>query len=262
MPAFRQQPLTWLFFIATACLDAIALATNNESVFADSLVLGQLFIASGWLVLGRSHRLVRAAIFVTAIGMLTTPDYVIARLRSRHYVDLLWPHVLAVLMLLGLATVMATLWWLAMARLTSRGFSAFRRADWQFPVAEIFGWMIIVAVASLAVQRADFSLINGPRDVALGLATTTLAGAIMALTLGNYNEGRRVRGRMAAVLAAGIVTLNVVVLAMALPGDVQAVIVGSLVYAACWSIVLRLDRRAVESQTSDQDLNDRLSLAP
>jgi hypothetical protein len=244
MPSFRDRPLPWLFVIATAWLDAIALPIDNESAFSNSLVLGQLCIAGGWVVLGQTHRLVRAATFVAAIGLLSAPDYVLPRLRSRDYVDLVWPHVMAELILLGVAIIVVTFWWLSMARLMSRGLSRFRRADWQFPVAEMFGWTIIVAIASIGMQRADFSLVTGPRDVALAIATATVAGAIMALSLGDHNEGRRVSGTFAALLALGIIMLNVIVLAIALPVDQHIVIAGALAYTACWALVLRLDRRA------------------
>ncbi len=254
MPAFRQQPLTWLFFLATACLDAVALTADNESSFANVLVLGQLFIASGWLVLGRSHRLARAAVFLATIGALTLPDYAIARLRHRQDVDL-WPHVLAVLILVGLATAGATLCWLAMSRLLSRGLLPFKRSDWQFPVAELLGWMIIVAVACAGMPRADFSLIDGPKDVALGVATATLAGAVMALALGDYNEGRRAPGTFAAVFAAVVITVNAVVLAVALPANGQRVVVGALAYAACWAFVRRMDGR-VAAAPAEQALKD------
>ena len=244
MHFFRTRPLTWLFFAATSCLDAIALATDNESDFANSLALGQLFIASGWLVLGRSHRLIRAAVFVSTVGFLTAPDFVIPRLRGGFYADLVWPHILGMLIAMGLATAAATLLWLVIARLTSHTPAAIPLADWQFPVAELFGWMIIVAVASVGVRLANFSLIDDPKEAALGLALTTLAGAGMALSLGDYNEGGRSHTALAKNLAAGLIGVNVLVLASSLPRDARAVAAGALGYTACWVIVMRLDRRS------------------
>jgi hypothetical protein len=243
MPSFRQRPLTWLFLIATASLDAAALATDNESGFANALALGQLFIASGWLVVGRSHRLIRAAVFVSAIGLLTAPDYVIPRLRGRFYIDLVWPHLLGMLIAMGLAAAAAAWWWLAMARLTSRGLKEFRRADWQFPLAELFGWMIVVAAASAGVRLADFSLIDSPQEIGLGLAMTALAGAIMALLLGDYQEVRRSRALVAKIEAACLIVGLIVLLAAALPPDARAVSAGALGYTACCAIVVNIDRR-------------------
>jgi hypothetical protein len=251
MPGFRQQPLTWLFFLATACLDAVALSLDHESTFANSLVLGQLFVASGWLVLGRSHRLARAAIFVATIAALTLPDYALARLRHRPDVDYIWPHVLAVLILMGIATVATTLCWTTIARLTSRGLRPFQRADWQFTVAELLGWMIVVAVVCVGVQRADFSLIDGPKDITLGLGAAMIAGAVMTLAVDE--SSRRPRSiAFAAVLAGLIVTVNALILGRALPVDEQNVLIGSLVYAACWAFVRRIDGRT-KAVASAQD---------
>jgi hypothetical protein len=184
MPSFRERPLTWLFFIATLCLDAVALSTDNESTFANALAIGQLFVVSGWLVLGCGHRLARAAAFVAAIGVLTAPDYIIPRLHTSFYVDLVWPAVLALLIAMGVATVVNTAIWLGLARLTSRGLEKFRRGDWQFPLAELFGWTIIVAVASVGLRLADFSYMDNPKDISTGFGLTYLAGAMMAFILG------------------------------------------------------------------------------
>ena len=44
MPTFRQRPLTWLFLIATLCLDLVAVAgaANHESEWFGALALGQI----------------------------------------------------------------------------------------------------------------------------------------------------------------------------------------------------------------------------
>lgn len=245
MHTLRARPLTWLFFAATACLDAIALATDNESPFANALALGQLFIAAGWLVLGRSHRLARAAVFVAAIGLITFPDFIIPRVRGGFYADLVWPHVLGMLIAMGVATVATTFWWSVMPRLTSRENSLkFRRSDWQFPVVELFGWTIIVAVASVGLRLANFSQMDDPINVSLSLALVFLAGAVMALPLIDYGQGEWSPSAWAKVSAAGLIGGTALLLAAKLPGDARTVAAGALAYAACWSVVMRLDRRA------------------
>lgn len=249
MHAFRQRPLTWLFWIATFCLDMVALSTDNESHAANALALGQLFVASGWLVLGRSHRLVRAATFVIAIGLLTAPDYVIPRLGSRFHVDLVWPNVLGMLIVMGLATAVMTFLWLNLARLTSRGLKEFRLSHWQFPLAELFGWMIVVAVASAGLRLADFSTMDNLKDISLGMALTYLAGALMAFSLGDHNRGRRAHAPLLKIMVAGVILLMIWVLATSLPVDAQVVAVGALGYTACWVIAMRLDRQFSPRET-------------
>lgn len=243
MPSFRERPLTWLFLIATLCLDAVALSTDNESHFANGLALGQLFVVSGWLVLGRAHRVARAALFICVIGLLTAPDYIIPRLKSNFYVDLTWPVILALLIAMGVSTVANTALWLGLARLGFRGKKEFRLADWQFPLAELFGWTIIVAVGSVGMRLADFSYMDDPKDIATGFGLTYLAGAMMAFVLGDYREGARSPAIGAKGLATMVLALVAIVLAKSLPSDAIWVAVGSLAYTTCWCIALKLDWR-------------------
>ena len=121
MPSFRQHPLTWLFLIATACVDAVALATDHESAWANALVLGQLLAVSGWLVVGKSHRLARAGVTVAAVGLLTAPDFFVGRRRGDMYADLVWPHVQGLLITTSAATAALTWAWLALAQSGGRG---------------------------------------------------------------------------------------------------------------------------------------------
>ena len=51
MYAFRQRPLTWLFLIALACLNVVAISTDFRQDWYADLLAGQVFIAGGWLAL-------------------------------------------------------------------------------------------------------------------------------------------------------------------------------------------------------------------
>src|SRR5690606_24078493 len=141
------------------------------------------------------------------------------RLQTTFYVDLVWPAILALLIAMGVATVVNTAIWLSLARLSSRGLKEFRRADWQFPLTELFGWTIVVAVASVGLRLADFSYMDNPKDISTGFGLTYLAGAMMALILGDYNERRRSPAIAGKVLATMVLSLVAVVMAKSLPSD-------------------------------------------
>ena len=249
MKSFRQRPLTWLFWIATACLDVAALATTHEATLPNAIALGQLFVASGWLIIGRAHRLVRAGIFVATLWALTLPDFIVPRLRGGHYADLVWPHVSATYIAMAVATAAWTWCWLAMARVTSWRLPPSPRFAWQFPLAEIFGWMIIVAVGSVGVRLADFSLLNeGIKEFALDLALTAVAGGILALGAGCYGRGPRSQN----ILFAVILVVFLANLASGLPSDALRVATGALAFIGVWVVVLRLDERRTSTQAGDK----------
>src|SRR5215213_4367128 len=96
MLSFRQRPLTWLFLIATACIDALAIAgaANHESEWFGAAALGQMWVAGGWLATGKMHRLLRATVFLMTPIILSIPDYLHPLPRGTFAG--LWPHVLGI----------------------------------------------------------------------------------------------------------------------------------------------------------------------
>ena len=241
MPTFYQRPLTWLFCIAAICLDVVALSINHEGSFATSLALGQLFVVSGWLVLGQSHPLARATWFIVAIAVLLAPDFVIPRLRSGFYRDLVWPHVLGELIAAGLFTAVATGGWLALLRGISGNADEPPSMKPQFSLATIFGWMIVVAVASTGLRIADFTLIDDSvKELISGCGLALAAATMMAASLGDYRATGLTRMANLFGIASGV--------AMSLAGDatprVAATHIGAWALVATWIIVTRLDLRA------------------
>src|SRR5688572_29403581 len=77
MPHFRDRPLTWLFIIATACVDALAIAgeVNGTSGWFSAAAAGQMWIAGGWFAIGTAHRFLRATLFLLTPIVLSLPDY-------------------------------------------------------------------------------------------------------------------------------------------------------------------------------------------
>lgn len=256
MPTFYQRPLTWLFCIAALCLDVVALSINHEGNFATSLALGQLFVLSGWLVLGKSHPLARVAWFVVAIAVLLAPDFIIPRLRSGFYVDLVWPHVLGELIAAGLFTAVATGGWLAMLRGISGNADESPPTKPQFSLATIFGWMIVVAVVSTGLRIADFSLIDDSvKELISGCGLALAAATMMAAALGDYRATWPTRMASLLGVASGV--------AMSLAGDVPprvaAIHIGAWAFVATWIIVTRLDLRTDAKASASADEGDVLA---
>ena len=187
MPTFYQRPLTWLFWIAAACLDAVALSIDYESRLASALVLGQLFVMSGWLAVGRVHLLARAACFVAGIALIVAPDYVIPRWRSGMHQDVVWPHVLALTIVGASFTAIATALWAALLHGVSPRLSDDSSPVIRFSVASCLGWMIVVAVCSTGLRVADFSLLaDQPLGWLSGIGMAGAAAAMIAASLGDY----------------------------------------------------------------------------
>jgi hypothetical protein len=244
LKSFSQRPLTWLFWIAAACLDAVAVFTDHEASFANALVLGQTFVASGWLVLGKAHRLARAGVLIATLGALSLPDFIVPRLRGGFYRDLVWPHVLAMLVSLATATAtMSWIWW-SLAKFTSSEPRTASSGKRQFPLAELFGWMIIVAAGSLGIRWADFSLQDNPKNLALGLALASLAAAMMAMIVGEYGRG----GKFRIVLASMLLSVYLFGLLKGLTREELGVALGAFAFVAVWALVMKMDNRhAVKS---------------
>jgi hypothetical protein len=260
VPTLYQRPLTWLFWIAAICLDAVALSIDYEGRFASALVLGQLFVVSGWLAVGRSPLVVRAACLVAAIALITAPDYVIPRWRSEMHQDVVWPHVLALTMVGAAITAVATAIWAALLR----GVSPLREEgsppSIRFSVASCLGWMLVVAVASSGLRVADFSLLmDQPLGMLSGLGMAGVAAAVIAGSLADYRTTSLTRGLNAiAILAMALLIVIDFRPPIASPDRLRAareampILWGCLAFVAAWILVMRLDSRIQSLPTGSQ----------
>jgi hypothetical protein len=248
VPTFYQRPLTWLFWIAALCLDAVALSIDYEGRFASALGLGQLLVVSGWLVLGKSHLLARAAWFVIAIALLVAPDYAISRWRSPLHQDVVWPHVLALMIAAGAFAALATGGWAALlAAVSPEGQQEHRKP--QYSIAALLGWMIVLAVISTGLRVADFSLLGEEaKDLVTGGGLAAAAAIFIAAGLGSYQEswGARILSAIGFAACIGVMA------AVGLPPDAAAVAVGALAFVVVWTMVVRLDGRERSTAAIEQ----------
>jgi len=240
VPNFYQRPLTWLFWIAALCLDAVALSIDYEGRLASALVLGQLFVVSGWLAVGRSRLVMRAACLVAAVALITAPDYVIPRWRSDMHRDVVWPHVLAMTMVGAVISAAATAGWAALLRGVSPPSGEKSFPPIRFSVASCLGWMLVVAVASSGLRVADFSLLmDQPLGVLSGLGMAGIAAVAIAASLADYqgNWITRPLNLMAFLILDALIVVDQV------PREAMPILWGCLAFVAGWILVMRLDRR-------------------
>jgi hypothetical protein len=197
--------------------------------------------------LGKSHPLARATWFVVAIAVLIAPDFVIPRLRSGFYRDLVWPHVLGELIAAGLFTAVAAGGWLALLRGISGNAHEPQLTKPQFSLATVFGWMIVVAVASTGLRIADFSLIDdNAKDLISGCGLALAAATMMAAALGDYRATRLTRTANLLGIASGVAMS----LAVGVPPRVAAVHIGAWALVTTWIVVTRLDLRRAGNATA------------
>jgi hypothetical protein len=232
MPSFRQRPVTWLFWLATACLDLLAVSTDYRSHWFAILALAQVVVVGGWLALGRAHRLARAGAFITMILAMTAPDKLLGPAESSD-----WRWVLGALIGIGSLTATAAL--IELELLTALGAIKRRKTPWRFSVVELLGWMIVVAVAATAWREANFrSLTGAGPDPTWGDLLCFAAISASAMI-----AGLRVSGRASFILglAAAIGVCLLAVRYGQRPVSNAAEIVGAFAYVVAWVFVQRLD---------------------
>ncbi len=178
-PMFRNRPLTWLFFIATLCVDLAMVVPRFHSpgMGGVSMVFmfgipAQLSLVAIWGAIGRSHRLARGAVVTFAIFLATA-----ATLQFPYsWQDLLTFYLIHTLLVFGGTLVLRSLGWLRRwPSLVDRKNEKFR-----YSVIEMFGWTTIVAIWAFGWRHAtaedDFYALYLANLTAIPLITIALVG--------------------------------------------------------------------------------------
>jgi hypothetical protein len=178
-----------------ACLNALAVAGDYEVNWYADLLGAQVLIAGGWLALGRAPRLARAGVFVAAVVVSVAPDYLLPMM------PFAWRHVLGTLIFLGSAAAVGG--WICLLALHALGGESIGgMTAWRFSVAELLGWMIVVAVAAVIVPAAAFDHVTSDPKVALLVAAAaSVSSFIMALFL-RRSPGHDVSSAAMAIVGA------------------------------------------------------------
>jgi hypothetical protein len=231
MYSFRAHPLTWLFLIATASIDAAAIARDFEQPWLAGLTMGQLYVASAWLALGRSHRLARAGVFVATILLLGSPDFFLGNRASE------WAFVMGTLISAGISTAVMC-WIVASLRSRLERAATVSRGRWQVSIIEILGWMIIVAAASAVIPEVHFSHVT---ESALMRNLILLDGAFIALLATAFLPPVR-DPSLPIVMYAGLVLVASITYRMQNVPQPMLVVNGlALAYFGLWILAQRLD---------------------
>lgn len=243
MPTFWQRPLTWLFLMATACIDAVGFSADPEAAWVDGFVLGQLIVVGAWFALGRSHRLARAATLIAVIGAFTLPDF-LADHRGGFIIT--GPYLLGAVVVLSVSAAALTWGWQMLGR------AAFGRAkpasspSWRYPVAEILGWMTIVAVAVAAMQRAEFQfLLEMGREAGFAYASVAAITLVVVLSIGDIRKTAWPNGIVESawlvLLATAVFVAPAVQSSGPTPRSVDPVNLIACLYVGTWVITQLLE---------------------
>lgn len=248
MPRSDARPLTLLFLLATACLDALVAVKGFERVGSQALtsgiLIGQMFATGCWLVGGRMHRLIRGAVLVIVAALLTT-IICLAMGAPNNRFEHEWGRVVAVVTAFLAAAAAST----ALCLYLNRRFVGNRRPSFdvfRYPLAEMFGWMIVIAVASCAMRLARFADITTNRSLAYILASATVAG--LGYVLLRDGDSHRLRRRSASS-AAIIVAFLAVGRAAGMQSEIIGAFGASYAYFGAWILVDWIDRRTPAAQS-------------
>ncbi|MDC0935707.1 hypothetical protein OAS39_05435 [Pirellulales bacterium] len=155
MPPFRDRPVTYLFLGATAAvIPALAAPewTYLDVVWVQGLIIGQIMLSGAWLALGSTHRLARGAVCIAATAGLAAFAMSMQGRLTLHS----WHRALARVFMIQLVVAVAVGLALQALQRLKPGTDDTTTAALRFPVVEIFGWTIVVALASLLLRDAEF----------------------------------------------------------------------------------------------------------
>jgi hypothetical protein len=245
MLSFRKRPLTWLFIIATACLDLVAIAhlVNLESDWFGAIAVGQMCLAGSLLAAGQAHRLLRAALFLGVPILLTVPDYlstgefigeVSPEVAREITIVSVAPNVLAISLVITAMASFFSFVLIALNAICVHRSSGAAKAKFQFPIIEFFGWTIVVAVSTIALREGDFGWFDFPLLAQVALFLMFPAAAIVF-----FHAPRRSWFLKGALFVSAAIT--VYTLAVQSENLDWHVMLGAYAYLAGWILVKRMD---------------------
>jgi len=140
---FRDRPLTWLFIVATICVDLTL--TSSFDTMVPGLVIGQLSAVAIWSVMSKSHRLARPGVFLAVVSLVAGRYMTPASLFfSENFITNFLVAYAILIVIVTLPVALFRYWVLSSMEHKKKKFLF----QFQFPLIELFGWTIIVAYAS------------------------------------------------------------------------------------------------------------------
>lgn len=255
----RDYPLTWLFIIATVCVDiAVLFSTSAGSVSSAETGLrfyvwnyaipAQFSCLAVWAVFGKTHRLAKAAWVTLACGLLLTLTWYTVEPSFRvETISFSFIQFFVVFAGVGLL------------RICRVGQHLLESAEpFRFSLVEIFGWTMIVALWAFALRFAGVNFII---DTYWWVWIATAAVAPLLITpilFANLSLG----ARPFALLAVYLFTLIAYAIGKRfmdgpMPLWALSMAVTQITYISAWWAVVRADevmqeRRAVSKVSREK----------
>lgn len=258
----RNYPLTWLFIIATVCVDAAVLLTSAAgSVLRDDtgmrfyawnyVLPAQFSCLAVWAVYGTSQRLVKATWVTLACGLLLALTWYTVEPAFRvETISFNFIQFFAVLIGVGLLRVAGV-----GKQLTKTD------EPFQISLVEIFGWTMIVALWAFGLR---FAGVNFLIDAYWWVWIVTAAVAPLAVTpilFANVSLGSRPFALLAVYLFALIAyAIGKRFMEGPLPLWALSMAVTQITYISAWWAVVRTDEVMQERRAVTTDARTKLAV--
>ncbi|TWU29520.1 hypothetical protein [Bythopirellula polymerisocia] len=260
---FYPRPLTWLFIIATLCVDlALVLGSSGGSRIQGSSeglaffvynygLPAQISALAIWAVLSRVHRLAKAAWVTLAGGMLLVMTWLV--IYSEYRSELVAYCFLQLMLVLVGCFFLEKFGWIAKLSEPMTD----EKSRFQFSLVEIFGWTIIVAFWAFAVRFADFAIVT-QKTWWIWLLWAALIPLVLAFAFFKpLQPGTRLLRLMVAYLFALLLFGIARIYDQGpLPSWAFAMAITQITYITAWWAVMRMDevmgeRRAVTTASRE-----------
>ncbi len=232
---FRDRPLTLLFVVATILVDIVLLVCGVEwgwesDEIVVSFLLGQVATLGCWVAVGNRHRLERGAVFLIGIVALTA---ITCWSLNGGLED--WQDPFLLFFVYGsLNTLFAMLWKLCFRRLSVKESTA----EFRYSLMELFGWTVVVAIASALLRQASFSDLIRDLPLLALLVSVAAVPTVLSVLFACEQKYRSYVPKIAVMVAIGgfITAYNLFP-----DSELVMVFAGSLVHTVTWIVVVRLD---------------------
>jgi hypothetical protein len=236
----RERPLTWLFILATVVVD-LAISVTREEPISGGVLIGQVAAIAIWTVIGHPHRLIRGSLLVVAVGGLAalTEGFV------NYSRSLAFMAAYAVAMV---STSLIVVWLRNQVRIRFNCDPP--PAPLRVPLIELFGWTIVVAVASFGARYMEPSFW---KEVLRVPSPYLLLYAISPMSLLLFDSRFRTLHLVKAALFIGGVYLASSFLSSRLSQrDIPEVITGVAAYLTIWLLVRSIEYDQIK--TSEEEV--------
>jgi hypothetical protein len=263
MNVFRDYPLTWLFIVATVCVDLVVLFTTDwgSALLEDSGLRFYLYnfglpaqfsTLAVWGVMGKTHRLSRAAWIALAFGSLLLLTWTVEG-----------PFLSGESMAFNFIQFFTVLGGTAIWRACGLGRPAYveSREPIRFSLVEMFGWTIIVALWAFALRYALGGMIVD-KYLIVWIAVASLSPVLLVPIL--YHQLTTV-SRLLWLTSAYLLALLAYVIGQRymngpMPLWALSMALTQITYISAWWAVVRMDEAMQERRAVSKNARAKLAV--